>query len=119
MRCSPGSFCRLLKVKDKLMTKRLILLMTLLLAVLYAAGTWIQPGVKLVGSGGINPGQGSTLALSNDGNTALGGAANDNAFGVWTRSGTTWTQQAGPLTGSGASGFAWQGAAVALSGDGN
>ena len=101
------------------MTKRLILLTVLLLAVLYAAGTWIQPGVKLVGSGGINPGQGSTLALSNDGNTALVGAANDNAFWVWTRSGTTWTQQAGPLTGSGASGYTWQGSSVALSGDGN
>ena len=100
------------------MTKRLILLTVLLLAVLYAAGTWTTQGNTLVGSGGSAYSQGIAVVLSNDGNTALIGGTNQ--FWVWTRSGTSWTQQAGPLTGTGQTGTAGsQGMSVALSSDGN
>ena len=101
------------------MTKRLILLMALLLVVLYAAGTWTAQS-KLVGSGGIaRAWQGHALVLSNDGNTALVGSSQGDQFWVWARSGTVWTQQAGPLTGTGGTSGAEQGWSAALSGDGN
>jgi hypothetical protein len=38
---------------------------------------------------------------------------------VFVRSGTTWTQQAGPLIGTGASGLAYQGNSVSLTNNGN
>src|ERR1035437_420004 len=93
----------------------------------YAQDT--QQGPKLVGSGAIGPaGQGTSVALSADGNTALVGGNVDNAGGfvvgdgaawVWTRSGGVWTQQAklaDPVdVGSGFD----QGFSVALSADGN
>ena len=51
---------------------------------------------------------GYDVALSADGNTALIGGPSDNsdrgAAWVFTRSGATWTQQGGKLTGSGATG---------------
>jgi hypothetical protein len=63
------------------------------------------------------------VALSGDGNTALVGGLQDNggvgAVWVFTRSGTTWTQQGSKLVGTGAVGNAEQGISVALSGDGN
>ncbi|MGO9791447.1 MAG: hypothetical protein ACLP8S_18695, partial [Solirubrobacteraceae bacterium] len=94
--------------------------------------TWTQQGPKLVGTGAAGPGvgglipgagQGISVALSGDGNTALVGGFRDNggkgATWVFTRSGTTWTQQGPKLVGTGAAGDAGQGSSVALSGDGN
>jgi hypothetical protein len=87
-----------------------------------AGGVWTQQGAKLTateenGQGGF----GSSVALSEDGNTALiGGTRDDNDIGavwVFTRSGGGWTQQT-KLT-DGEPGFGFFGASVALSGDGN
>ena len=87
-----------------------------------SGGTWTQQA-KLVGIGATgNATQGRSVALSADGNTALVGGDHDNggagAAWVFTRSGTTWTQQA-KLSGTGAMGTANQGWSVALAGDGN
>jgi len=84
---------------------------------------WVQQGPKLVGSGGSGLShQGSAVALSADGNTALVGGGNDNggigAVWVWTRSSGVWIQQ-DKLVGSGSIGAAVQGSSVALSADGN
>ncbi len=91
--------------------------------------TWTQQGPKLVGTGAVGgqPQQGTSVALSSDGNTALVGGFRDNggppasvgAVWVFTRSGTTWTQQGPKLVGTGAAGDAAQGQSVALSSDGN
>ena len=63
------------------------------------------------------------MALSSDGNTALIGGPDDNgdvgAAWVFTRSGSTWTQQGSKLTGSGEVGNGDFGFSVALSADGN
>jgi hypothetical protein len=89
-----------------------------------SAGVWTQQGSKLVGTGGAgSPMQGTSVALSADGNTAIvggpGDSSNAGAAWVFTRSGTTWTQQGSKLVGTGAIGSARQGARVALSADGN
>lgn len=67
--------------------------------------------------------EGYSVAVSEDGNTAIVGAPEFNGFEgaafVFVRSGTTWTQQGKALVGKGASKFAQEGKAVALSGDGN
>jgi hypothetical protein len=81
-----------------------------------SGGVWTQQGPKLVGTGGVysyalGVGQGYSVALSADGNTALVGAVGDHAAWVWTRNGEVWTQQGPKLIGDGSS--------VALSGDGN
>jgi hypothetical protein len=85
--------------------------------------TWSQQGTKLVGTGftgGSN--QGVSSALSADGNSAVIGGWFDNsqagAIWVYTRSGTTWTQQGSKLVGTGATGTAQQGFSVGLSSDG-
>jgi len=66
---------------------------------------------------------GTIVALSADGNTALIGGWNDDhskgAAWVFTRSGSTWTQQGAKLTGGGEAGEGRFGVAVALSADGN
>lgn len=84
---------------------------------------WTQQGPKLVGTGAICPAlQGSSVSLSADGNTALVGGPGDCGGAAWvfTRSGTSWSQQGNKLVGSGAAGAnAAQGYSVALSGDGN
>ena len=89
-------------------------------------GVWSQQGTKLVGTGAVNAGfvqQGSAVALSADGNTAIVGGSSDNGFigatWVFTRSGTTWTQQGNKLVGGGVTGQPFQGEGVALSADGN
>jgi hypothetical protein len=84
----------------------------------------IQHGEKLTGSGEVGDGLfGSSVALSSDANTALIGAPFDNgsvgAAWVFTRSGSTWTQQSEKLTGGNESGRGAFGSSVALSGDGN
>jgi len=88
-------------------------------------GVWTQQGSKLVGTGAAgNAGQGYSVALSTDGNTAIVGGPFDAGVGVgavWVhaRSGGVWTQQGGKLVGTGAFGPAQQGYSVALSADGN
>lgn len=85
---------------------------------------WSQQGDKLVGVGYVSAAnQGTSVALSSDGNTALIGGNTDNAgvgaAWVFIRSGSSWTQQGSKLVGTGANGKAFQGASVALSWDGN
>ncbi|HNF27341.1 MAG TPA: hypothetical protein PKN56_26000 [Leptospiraceae bacterium] len=86
--------------------------------------TWTQQGSKLVGTGNVgNSQQGISVAISADGTTALTGGYMDNsvqgAIWVFTRSGTTWTQQGSKLVGTGGVGNTAQGFAVGISGDGN
>ncbi|MBZ5580412.1 MAG: Ig-like domain-containing protein [Acidobacteriia bacterium] len=80
-----------------------------------------QQGPKLVGSGASSgAGQGSSVALSADGSTALVGGPGDDGIWVFSRSSGVWSQQGGKLAGTGEAGnSAGQGAAVALSADGN
>ena len=86
-----------------------------------------QQGGKLTPKSGEEIGKaffGSKVALSSDGSTALiAGAEDASAVGavwVFTRSGTTWTQQGNKLTaGAEASGSPYFGDSVALSSDGN
>ena len=94
-----------------------------------SGGVWSQQGDKLVGSGAAgDSGQGISVALSGDGNTAIVGGSRDNSFigaaWVWTRSGGVWTQQGAKLVGTGAEVVSFfqgplQGSSVALSFDGN
>jgi uncharacterized protein (TIGR03437 family) len=89
-----------------------------------SGSAWTQQGAKLVGTGAVgNATQGSSVALSADGNTAIAGGPADNggagAAWVFTRSGGVWTQQGGKLIGAGAVGNATQGFSVALSADGS
>jgi hypothetical protein len=88
-----------------------------------SAGTWSQQGSKLVGSDASGQSHlGWSTALSSDGNTALLGGFNDNqlagAAWVFTRSGSTWTQQGSKLTETGSVGPAELGWSVALSANG-
>jgi hypothetical protein len=85
---------------------------------------WSQQG-KLVGTGivgSLGAKQGSSVALSADGNTAIIGGIEDNdlvgAAWVFTRSAGVWSQQT-KLVGAGTVGTALQGNSVALSADGN
>jgi hypothetical protein len=85
---------------------------------------WRQQGDKLTGTGGVDPSEGFSVALSADGNTAIIGGPNDNGYAgaawVFTRSDGMWTQQGGKLVGTGAVwAEVYQGSSVALSGDGN
>ena len=87
-------------------------------------GVWSQQGSKLVGIGAVGQaGQGFSVALSADGNTAIVGGPYDNshigAAWVFNRNGGIWAQQGSKLVGSGAVGSAAQGVSVALSADGN
>jgi hypothetical protein len=97
-----------------------------------SGGAWAQQGGKLVGTGHVGEGEfahvgegefGTSVALSDDGDTALiGGPADDENVGaawVFTRSGTTWAQQGGKLTGTGESGAGRFGRSVTLSADGD
>jgi hypothetical protein len=89
-----------------------------------SGGTWSQQGAKLIGAGAVGSAEeGSSVALSADGNTALVGGEGDNssagAAWVFIRSGGLWSQQGAKLVGSGAVGSALQGFSVALSADGN
>jgi len=90
-----------------------------------SGGVWSQQGGKLVGTGASGPAyQGSSVAISADGSTAIVGGYNDNsnpggAAWVFTRSGGVWLQQGAKLVGTGVVGVSYQGISVAVSGDGN
>ena len=91
-----------------------------------SGGAWTQQGNKLVGTGvdrqrepPMSAGQGISVALSADGNTAIVGGWRAEAAWIFTRSGKIWTQQGARLVGTGAVGSARQGMSVALSADGN
>jgi hypothetical protein len=88
-------------------------------------GFWHEQ-MKLIGSNSsAQARQGIAVAISADGSTALvGGFQDGNGTGaawVFTRSGSTWSQQGPKLVGTGGSGTAGtsQGIAVALSADGS
>jgi hypothetical protein len=90
--------------------------------------TWQQEGTKLIGIGAVNDtvsgaGQGRSVSLSADGNTAIMGGPIDNvsigAAWVFTRTAGLWSQQSTKLVGTGAAGASGQGIAVSLSADGN
>jgi len=89
-----------------------------------ANGVWSQPGRKLVGKGAVGKAsQGSSVAISADGNTAIiGGSGDDDGLGaawVWTRTNGVWSQQGSKLVGAGAAGKSLQGSSVALSASGD
>ena len=88
-----------------------------------SGGVWSQQGSKLVGTGAVtSANQGTSVAISADGNTAIVGGPDDYADGaawVFTRSGGVWSQQGSKLVGTGAAGAARQGSSVAISADGN
>ena len=85
-------------------------------AVLVQQGTITQSG------GAANDFFGGSVALSSDGNTAIVGAYGDNSdqgsATIYTRSGTTWSQQQ-TITQTGGAATDWFGVSVALSSDGN
>jgi hypothetical protein len=88
-----------------------------------SGSTW-TPQAKLTGAGELDGGHfGSGLALSADGDTAVVGAPNDDrdlgAAWIFSRAGSTWTQQGEKLTGGNESGPAEFGRSVALSADGD
>ena len=93
-----------------------------------SGGAWSQQGSKLVGTGSTDgyPQQGTSVAVSADGNTAIVGGPEDGTLGAaweFTRSGGAWSQQGSKLVGTGtvlpSIGGVQQGTSVALSSDGN
>jgi hypothetical protein len=96
----------------------------LLCAVQPATAQFGQQGSKLVGTGAVlsvgGVGQGASVALSADGNTAIVGGSGDNsdrgAAWAFTRTGGAWMQQGMKLVGSNTENF---GISAALSADGN
>jgi hypothetical protein len=87
-----------------------------------SGSAWTPQG-KLLASDSVGHSyQGTSVALSDNGNTAIVGGYFDNKAGaawVWTRSGGIWTQQGNKLVAADAVGSAHQGYSVSLSGDGN
>lgn len=90
-----------------------------------SGSSWVQQGGTLTGSPitGTTPRFGASVAISGDGNTVAIGCddltnSTRGAVFIWTRSGSTWTQQA-KLVGTGAVGLSLQGQSVAMSADGN
>jgi hypothetical protein len=93
-----------------------------------SGGGWTQQGSKLVGTGAIGGAnhpvwQGTSVALSADGNTAIVSGPGDNssvgAVWVFTRSGGVWTQQGSKMVGTDGTAGNNYGSSVALSADGN
>src|SRR5262245_13499599 len=80
-----------------------------------SGGVWTQQGNELVGSGAgeppLLPGQGMSVALSADGNTAIIGGWEAEGAWVFTRSGSAWSQQGRKLVGTGGVGKLRQGMA--------
>ncbi len=88
-----------------------------------SGNSWTQQGSRLTATGEVGAGDlGYSVALSADGNTLLAGAPTDaagtGAAFVFTRSGSTWTQQGAKLVGTGLTAAPQRGISVALSGDG-
>jgi gliding motility-associated-like protein len=83
---------------------------------------WTQKGEKLVDENSPSGGQGISVGLSADGNTAIVGAPLDNnqqgAAFLYFKSGTEWDKQAKKLDVSSYPGTKWQGISVALNADG-
>lgn len=83
-----------------------------------SAGTWVQQA-KLLGSlASKNAQQGSSVAISVDGNAILEGGSGDlyeGAAWVFTQTNGSWSQAGSKLVGSGSVGQAGQGGRVALS----
>ena len=83
------------------------------------------PKGYIAGTGGAaNPYQGYSVGISANGTTAIIGGPNDastlkGAVWIFSRTGSSWTQQGGKLTGAGGSGASRQGCSVAVSADGN
>ncbi|HUI11165.1 MAG TPA: hypothetical protein VL221_12620, partial [Bacteroidota bacterium] len=112
----------------KLAQRAVVLLaMTRVIPGAFADGQFIAQGGKLVGPGALGiANQGSSVALSGDGSTAIVGGPDDSsgagAAWMFVRSGGTWVQQGRKLLASGAlSGVIGSrlGTSVALSYDGN
>ena len=117
------------------MTRHAGLILGMLLLASAAAAQFVQQGDRLVGAGAVGAAaQGSSVAISADGNTAIiGGPAEGYSEGsatqpptpargaawVFTRSEGVWVQQGSKLIGSGAVGASHQGFSVAISADGN
>jgi hypothetical protein len=90
-----------------------------------SGGAWSQQA-KLFGNGGSpasGVGQGSSVALSANGNMAISGAANDNsgsgAAWMFSRTGGVWSQRGSKLVGNGVTTSMGNSMGVALSRDGN
>lgn len=89
-----------------------------------SGGVWTQQGAKLKGNDYIGAaGQGTSVAISADGNTAVSGGNFDNngigASWIFIRNGGAWTQQGPKLVGTGYNNLPEQGYSVAISSDGN
>ena len=90
-----------------------------------SGGAWTQQ-TEIIATGNVGAaGQGSAVALSADGNTAIIGGPGDSAplgaAWVFTRSGTAWSQQT-KLVGTGGFNYSYgstEGASVTVSADGN
>lgn len=83
-----------------------------------------QQGTKIIPTfGGVSSQAGCSVALSDNGNTLVFGGKGYNgetgATWIWTRSGTTWSQQARLIGITVSSTPSLQGLSVAISGDGN
>lgn len=105
----------------------LVLLLTAAAALIPAVAVGAQfnsSGSPLPPTDATNPANfGDSVALSADGTTALVGGDQDNGYAgaawVFTRSGSTWTQQGTKLTPNDEVGNGWFGSTVAISADGN
>jgi hypothetical protein len=90
----------------------------------HSGSVWSQQGPKLVGAGAAGgASQGTSVAVSADGDTAIvGGEVDDGWNGaawVFARNAGAWSQQGTKLVGRGAIGAAHQGFSVTISGDGD
>jgi hypothetical protein len=91
-------------------TKHLFIFAALLVSSQLARSQFTQQGPKLVGTLPVgNAQEGTSVALSADGNTAIVGGQNDNsaigAAWAYTRSNGAWGQQGSKLVGTGAVGI--------------
>jgi hypothetical protein len=87
--------------------------------------SWTQQGSKLIGTSTSQTPmvQGTSLAISSDGNTlAVGGSGDNDGIGavwVWTRSGSAWSQVGNKLVGTNYINSNYQGSSISMTGDGN